>query len=96
MKNSLLFFLVPFTFFPLTLVAGNCDYSWQTDSAGRRCGGRAASVRPGGKLGGDGKYIDSYGRQRLYGPNNDIYDRNKGKGNINGLSEATGSLGLGK
>ena len=29
--------------------SGNCDYSWQLDSAGRRCGGRAASERPGGR-----------------------------------------------
>lgn len=28
--------------------SGNCDYSWQVDSAGRSCGGRAADVRPGG------------------------------------------------
>lgn len=55
--------------------AGNCDYSWQYDSAGRRCGGRAANVRPGGHLGGNGIYTDSYGRQRKYGPNNDLYDR---------------------
>ncbi len=29
-------------------LAGPCDYSWQTDSAGHRCGNRAASRRPGG------------------------------------------------
>lgn len=29
--------------------SGKCDYSWQRDSIGRLCGGRAASVRPGGK-----------------------------------------------
>jgi micrococcal nuclease len=28
---------------------GSCDYAWQTDSAGRSCGGRAAGERPGGK-----------------------------------------------
>lgn len=27
---------------------GNCQYPWQYDSLGRRCGNRAASVRPGG------------------------------------------------
>lgn len=27
---------------------GNCQYEWQYDSRGRRCGQRAASVRPGG------------------------------------------------
>jgi len=32
---------------------GNCDYPEQTDSAGRRCGNRAASVRAGGRLGGN-------------------------------------------
>ena len=26
--------------------AGNCDYSWQYDSAGRRCGRRAAEKPP--------------------------------------------------
>lgn len=56
-------------------VAGSCDYSWQTDSAGRRCGGRAANVRPGGRLGGSGHYNDSLGRPRIYGRGNDIYDR---------------------
>ncbi|BDA76020.1 hypothetical protein CAL7716_101860 (plasmid) [Calothrix sp. PCC 7716] len=33
-------------------VGGNCDYPDQVDSAGRRCGKRAASVRAGGRLGG--------------------------------------------
>lgn len=28
---------------------GKCDFPDQLDSAGRRCGGRAASERPGGK-----------------------------------------------
>ncbi len=32
--------------------SGNCDYPEQLDSAGRRCGNRAASVRAGGRLGG--------------------------------------------
>lgn len=64
---------------PQATFAGNCDYSWQTDSAGRRCGGRAANVRPGGKLGGDGIYKDSNGNQRLYGPNNDPYDNPNNK-----------------
>ena len=64
------------TFIPFVSFAGNCDYSWQRDSAGRRCGGRAAAVIPGGRLGGDGKYKDSYGRSRLYGPSNDRYDNN--------------------
>lgn len=54
--------------------SGKCDYEWQYDSAGRRCGGRAASVRPGGRLGGSGQYTDSYGRSRLYGKDNDPYD----------------------
>lgn len=27
---------------------GNCQYTWQYDAAGHRCGNRAASVRPGG------------------------------------------------
>ncbi len=31
---------------------GNCDYPWQLDARGRRCGERAASERPGGRLGG--------------------------------------------
>jgi micrococcal nuclease len=29
--------------------SGSCQYSWQTDSLGRRCGGRAESERPGGR-----------------------------------------------
>ena len=29
---------------------GKCDYPWQRDSAGRKCGKRAASVRSGGRL----------------------------------------------
>ncbi|MBE9020221.1 hypothetical protein IQ272_29635 [Chroococcidiopsidales cyanobacterium LEGE 13417] len=32
---------------------GNCDYPEQLDAAGRRCGNRAASVRAGGRLGGE-------------------------------------------
>lgn len=28
---------------------GNCNYSWQKDSAGRSCGDRAADRRPGGR-----------------------------------------------
>lgn len=75
MKNLLLLFIL-LSFFPLNSFAGNCDYSWQTDSAGRKCGGRAANVRPGGRLGGDGIYTDSYGRKRIYGTDNDIYDEN--------------------
>jgi len=55
--------------------AARCDHPDDYDSAGRRCGGRAASVREGGRLGGDGYYKDSYGRQRKYGRNNDEYDR---------------------
>ncbi|WP_082510109.1 MULTISPECIES: hypothetical protein [unclassified Rhizobium] len=27
---------------------GNCQYDWQYDAAGRRCGGRSAYSRPGG------------------------------------------------
>ena len=64
------------TLMPLDAFSGSCDYSWQTDSRGRKCGGRAANVRPGGRLGGDGRYQDSYNRPRLYGPNNDPYDSN--------------------
>ena len=39
--------------------SGNCDYPWQTDSLGRSCGDRAASVRPGGRLGGTGSSTSS-------------------------------------
>jgi hypothetical protein len=28
---------------------GPCDFSWQTAADGSRCGGRAASIRPGGR-----------------------------------------------
>ena len=52
----LLFFLLSGDTF-----AGNCDHSWQTDSRGRLCSGRAADVRPGGKLGGNGDYTNSAG-----------------------------------
>ena len=69
-------FIVFLVFFPGSTSSGKCDYPWQYDSAGRRCGGRAASVRPGGRLGGDGSYIDSQGRQRIYGRDNDPYDQN--------------------
>lgn len=75
-KNMAKYFCVIFMIFsPFAVVAGNCDYSWQRDSAGRRCGGRAASVIPGGRLGGDGRYTDSYGRDRVWGRNNDPYDK---------------------
>lgn len=68
--------IISFLFISLLSVAGNCDYPNQLDSAGRRCGGRAASVIPGGRLGGDGRYKDSYGRDRIYGQGNDVYDKN--------------------
>ena len=55
-------------------IGGGCTYSEQRDSAGRRCGGRADEVRPGGLIDGDGHYTDSQGRDRVYGPDNDIYD----------------------
>ncbi len=86
MKILLLSFVI-LAFLPLNSMAGNCDYSWQTDSAGRSCGGRAANVRPGGKLGGDGRYRDSYQRQRIYGPNNDIYDDGMDEGLYDDMDE---------
>ena len=55
MKKQLLFYILAATLAATgdiytasvpTAEAGSCDYSWQTDSAGRRCGGRAASVIP--------------------------------------------------
>ena len=76
MEMKKIFISIIMIFSPFGVIAGNCDYSWQRDSAGRRCGGRAASVIPGGRLGGDGKYIDSYGRDRIWGENNDPYDSN--------------------
>ena len=66
--------IVSIVFSPLFAIAGSCDHPDQRDSLGRRCGGRAASVRPGGRLGGDGRYVDSYGRDRVWGKNNDPYD----------------------
>ena len=71
---ALLFLAISFLLVPQLSLAA-CDYPWQTDSLGRKCGGRAASVIPGGRLGGDGKYEDSFGRPRVYGPNNDPYDK---------------------
>lgn len=74
-------------FFSLVLLASlsfsdiayaRCDYPDDRDSAGRRCGGRAASVIPGGRLGGTGHYTDSQNRNRIYGRDNDPYDRNYG------------------
>ncbi|MFM7086696.1 MAG: hypothetical protein ACKOXO_06885 [Cyanobium sp.] len=41
---------------------------------GRACGGRAAEVIPGGRLGGYGSYVDPEGRQRLWGACNDPLD----------------------
>lgn len=46
----ILFFV--FIIAPGVGAAGQCDYPDDLDSAGRRCGRRAASVRPGGRLGG--------------------------------------------
>ena len=59
---------------PLLAYSGPCNNPDDRDSAGRRCGGRAASVIPGGSSGGDGKYTDSSERDRVYGKGNDIYD----------------------
>ncbi len=39
--------------------SGNCDYPWQTDSSGRSCGDRAASVRSGGSSVGTGSSTGS-------------------------------------
>ena len=35
---------------PHAAKAGGCDHSWQTASDGSACGGRAADMRPGGRL----------------------------------------------
>ena len=77
---NILRFIIIFLFsIPIYSFSGNCDYDWQYDSAGRSCGGRAANVREGGRLGGDGRYTDSFGRLRLYGKSNDPYDKPKTK-----------------
>ena len=76
-------FLFSFLFYLEFSYAGKCDYPDQLDSAGRRCGGRAASVRPGGRLGGDGSYTDSQGRERVYGRGNDPYDRDNPSPSLN-------------
>ena len=80
MKTILL--VVFMIFSPFATIAGNCDYSWQRDSAGRRCGGRSAEVIPGGRLGGDGRYTDSYERNRIWGKNNDPYDNSANNNSI--------------
>ena len=49
-------FVLSVLFSPLFSYSGPCNYPDDRDSAGRRCGKRAASVRPGGELGGDGTY----------------------------------------
>ena len=38
-------------FMPEYSFSGNCDYPWQRDFVGRRCGGRAAACSRGGRLG---------------------------------------------
>ena len=49
-------FFLSVLFSPLFSYSGPCANPEDRDSAGRRCGKRAASVRPGGELGGDGTY----------------------------------------
>ena len=44
-----------------------CNFPSDRDSAGNMCGGRAASVKPGGKLGGIGFKRNSFGTPK---PNN--------------------------
>lgn len=68
-------YLVVLTVALPSLAHARCNNPDDYDSAGNRCGGRAASVREGGRLGGDGYYQDSQGRNRKYGRNNDAYDR---------------------
>lgn len=51
-----------------------CDDSTGRDSMSRACGGRAAEVIPGGRLGGNGSYVDPEGHQRLRGACNDPLD----------------------
>jgi hypothetical protein len=48
MKKAL-FVIAILSMIATSVFAGPCDYSWQTASDGSRCGGRAASVRPGGR-----------------------------------------------
>lgn len=50
MKKIILFVLAILIAMTSVSYAGNCDYSWQTASDGSRCGRRAASERPGGRL----------------------------------------------
>ena len=50
MKKIILFVLAILIAMTSVSYAGNCDYSWQTASDGARCGRRAASERPGGRL----------------------------------------------
>ena len=84
-------FVLGFFFGSFLCYAGPCDYPDQRDSLGRRCGGRAASVRPGGRLGGDGRYTDSYGRDRIYGRGNDPYDSDYNNNNNNTLRSIYGN-----
>ncbi|MHA4734395.1 hypothetical protein [Ensifer adhaerens] len=35
-------------YYPTPPYPGNCQYSWQRDAAGNRCGKRSASSKPGG------------------------------------------------
>lgn len=36
------------SYYPARTYTGNCQYNWQRDAAGNRCGGRSAYARPGG------------------------------------------------
>ncbi len=49
-------FVLLFLFNPVLSYSGPCVHPEDRDSAGRRCGKRASSIRPGGELGGDGTY----------------------------------------
>ena len=57
--------LLSILFYPGFSYSGPCNYPDDLDSAGRRCGKRAASVRPGGRLGGDGTLSGSQTRPAL-------------------------------
>lgn len=52
MKKIFLVLAICFCFMAVAkdVLAGNCDYPWQTASDGSRCGGRSAISRPGGNL----------------------------------------------
>lgn len=78
-KKYILYGVLISLFTPFSSIAGKCDHPDDLDSIAQRCGAKAESVIPWDRLGADGRYIDSEGRDRIYGPSNDPYDKSEGE-----------------